>query len=305
MSEHKAAIEEPGLFDAAENKQADEAVKTVADTKSRGGAQDPALAAANERADRLEAEMAELKELVKSMAAGREKSSRRGAADTASTDSRPAARAKSEAAEALSKAVHPEGEDQGRSGAHASGPGGAKGGIPVRDGSSSGDSEARREAGARVEAGDDASASKQPPSPSSAAGEPGVGGGEEELRKDSMMAHLLDSLEAGHDIGHYGRLTFAMIARHFLPHDEVLARLLKDEDLGEEEAEQMLLQVEQRDYSPPRRDRILQWQSEQEFPILPDVDDPDSGNVYRNLNFPKEIYSHIGHYREQKAEAEE
>ena len=119
------------------------------------------------------------------------------------------------------------------------------------------------------------------------------------------MAHLLDSLEAGDDIGHYGRLTFAMIARHFLPHDEVLSHLLKDEDLGEEEAEQMLLQVEQRDYSPPRRDRILQWQSEQEFPILPDVDDPDSGNVYRTLNFPKQIYDHIGHYREQKAEASE
>jgi hypothetical protein len=31
-------------------------------------------------------------------------------------------------------------------------------------------------------------------------------GGEAELRKDSMMAHLLDSLKAGKDIGHYGRL---------------------------------------------------------------------------------------------------
>jgi hypothetical protein len=30
--------------------------------------------------------------------------------------------------------------------------------------------------------------------------------GEAEMRKDSMMAHLLDSLHAGKDIGHYGRL---------------------------------------------------------------------------------------------------
>ena len=89
----------------------------------------------------------------------------------------------------------------------------------------------------------------------------------------------------------------------FLPHDEVLAWMTKDADFGEEDARLMLVQVEGRDYSPPRRDRILQWQSEQEFPILPNVDDPDCGNLYRNLNFPDAIYQHIGHYREQKAEA--
>ena len=85
----------------------------------------------------------------------------------------------------------------------------------IHDGSSSGDSEARREAQQLIEDGDDATSTKQPPSPSSAKGEPGVGGGEKELRKDSMMAHLLDSLDAGKDIGHYGRLVFAMEARHF------------------------------------------------------------------------------------------
>src|SRR5205823_10744542 len=37
--------------------------------------------------------------------------------------------------------------------------------------------------------------------------------GEAELRNDSMMAHLLDSLRDGKDIGHYGRLVFAMVAR--------------------------------------------------------------------------------------------
>lgn len=35
-------------------------------------------------------------------------------------------------------------------------------------------------------------------------------GGEEELPKDSMMSHLIDSLDEGKDIGHYGRLMFAM-----------------------------------------------------------------------------------------------
>ena len=150
----------------------------------------------------------------------------------------------------------------------------------------------------------DAGSTKQPPSPSSASGEPGVDGGEAELRKDSMMAHLLDSLAAGKDIGHYGRLVFAMVARHFLPHDEVLAWMTKDADFSEEDARVMLKQVEGRDYSPPKRERILEWQSQQEFPILPNVDDPDCGNLYRNLKFPEAIYKHIGHYQEQKMDSE-
>lgn len=131
-------------------------------------------------------------------------------------------------------------------------------------------------------------------------GEPEVHG-HEALREDTMMAHLLDSLGRGEDIGHYGRLTFTMIARHFLSDDEVLAELCKDNDLADEDARQMLVQVEGRDYSPPRRERILEWQAEQEFPIIPDRHDPDCGNVYKSLRFPRQTYSHIGHYQEEKA----
>jgi hypothetical protein len=128
--------------------------------------------------------------------------------------------------------------------------------------------------------------------------------GEEELRKDSMMAHLLDSLDAGRDIGHYGRLVFAMVARHFMPHDEVLTKLMQDRDFSEEQARVLLRQLEGRDYNPPRRDRILAWHAQQEFPILPFPEDPDCGNLYRNLKVPQEIYEHIGNYQEAKLEAE-
>jgi hypothetical protein len=128
--------------------------------------------------------------------------------------------------------------------------------------------------------------------------------GEAELRKDSMMAHLMDSLEAGKDIGHYGRLVFAMVARHFMPHQEVLAWLLRDPDFQESDALNMLSQVEGRDYNPPKRDRLLEWHAQQEFPILPHPDDPDCGNLYRNLKFPDAIYNHISQYQEQKAHAE-
>lgn len=151
----------------------------------------------------------------------------------------------------------------------------------------------------------DSEVTKSPASASSAGDETRVEGGETELRNDSMMAHLLDSLSEGKDIGHYGRLVFAMVARHFLPHDEVLGWLTRDKDFEEEQARLMLHQVEGRDYSPPKRERILEWQAKQDFPILPKPDDPDCGNLYRNLKFPEEIYSHIGQYQEKKMEAGE
>ena len=127
--------------------------------------------------------------------------------------------------------------------------------------------------------------------------------GIEELRKNDMMAHLLDSLDQGKDIGHYGRLVFAMVARHFLPEDEVIAHLQKDKDFSEEQARALYLQVQGKDYNPPKRDKILHYQSQQDFPIIPNPDDPDSGNVYRDLQFPDHVYEHISDYYEHKAQA--
>ena len=125
----------------------------------------------------------------------------------------------------------------------------------------------------------------------------------DELKKSGMMAHLIAALEEGKDIGHYGRLVFAMVARHFLSEEEVIALLNKDRDFSEEQAKLLMRQVEGRDYSPPKRDRILAWQKEQEFPICPNPEDPDSCNVYKDLNFPDHVYEHIQGYAEQKAKA--
>ena len=122
-----------------------------------------------------------------------------------------------------------------------------------------------------------------------------------ELRKSQMMAHLLDALEEGQDIGHYGRLTFAMIARHFLSEKDLLHYLQKDQDFSETEAKTLIQQVQGKDYNPPKRDRILEWQSQQTFPICPNAEDPDSCNVYRDLQFPEHVYEHISSYYEQKA----
>lgn len=126
-----------------------------------------------------------------------------------------------------------------------------------------------------------------------------------ELRKNRMMEHLLDALEQGKDIGHYGRLVFVMVARHFLKEDELVRLLTQDPDVSEESARGLLQQVEERDYNPPKRERILEWQEQQDFPILPDSDDPDAGNVYSDLEFPDRIYEHISEYYEQKAHMNE
>lgn len=122
----------------------------------------------------------------------------------------------------------------------------------------------------------------------------------EELRKNDMMAHLLDALDAGKDIGHYGRLVFAMVARHFLSEDDLIDHLQKDSDFTEAEAQTLYKQVQGKDYNPPRRERVLEWQQQQEFPICPNPDDPDSCNVYKDLQFPEHVYEHISDYYQHK-----
>jgi hypothetical protein len=125
--------------------------------------------------------------------------------------------------------------------------------------------------------------------------------GLDELRKSAMMAHLLDALESGTDIGHYGRLVFAMVARHFLTEDELLEWLQKDSDFSEAQARSLVLQVQGRDYNPPKRARILEWQKEQAFPICPD-ENPDECNVYKDLKFPDGVYESISEYYEEKTQ---
>jgi len=126
----------------------------------------------------------------------------------------------------------------------------------------------------------------------------------EDVRKNSMMARLLDALERGEDIGHYGRLVFLMVARHFASADELADLLSRDQSCAAGDARRLIAQVEEAGYSPPKRDKILDFQGRQTYPILENPDDPDAGNVYKDLQFPDDVYEHIGEYREAKARAE-
>ena len=95
-----------------------------------------------------------------------------------------------------------------------------------------------------------------------------------DLRKNDMMAHLLDALEQSKDIGHYGRLVFAMVARHFISDAELVKLLTKDKRFDEEQARTLVAQVQSRDYNPPKRQKIMEFLEQQKFPICPNADDP-------------------------------
>ena len=126
-----------------------------------------------------------------------------------------------------------------------------------------------------------------------------------DLRRSPMMAHLMDALKNGEDIGHYGRLTFAMVAHHFVEPDELLRLLEQDKTMDTAKAKALVQQMESRDYSPPRRERILEWQAQQDFPICPNPDDPDACNPYAELEMPEAVIEHIEEYREQQFDAQQ
>lgn len=127
----------------------------------------------------------------------------------------------------------------------------------------------------------------------------------DDVRRGALMTHLFDALERGEDIGHYGRLTFAMIAHNYLDRDELVDWLSKDPSFDEQQAKALVQQVEERDYNPPSRQRILEWQAKQDFPICPAPEDPDACNPYRDLDIPERVIENIEEYREQQFDAEE
>ncbi len=124
------------------------------------------------------------------------------------------------------------------------------------------------------------------------------------LQDSPTMSRLMDALNEGTDIGHYGQFTFVAVARHFLSEDEITDLLVKQPGMDEDRARALYIQIKEHDYNPPKRDKIIEQQAHQEFQIIENADDPDAGNLYRELRFPDGLYEHINHYYEDKAEAE-
>jgi hypothetical protein len=78
--------------------------------------------------------------------------------------------------------------------------------------------------------------------------------------------------------------------------EELVGLLSKDPSVDEEQVRSLLRQIESRDYNPPKRERILDWGSRQEFPICTTPQDPGQCNVFRYLEFPKEVYDKISEF---------
>ena len=101
-----------------------------------------------------------------------------------------------------------------------------------------------------------------------------------------MMSHLTAALDRGEDIGHYGRLVFAMVARHFLDEPELVSYLARNPGFDEVQARALVKQVQGRDYNPPKREKIMQFQREQAFPICP-TNDPTGATSTRTFSSPR------------------
>ena len=127
----------------------------------------------------------------------------------------------------------------------------------------------------------------------------------DDLRQSPTMAHLLDALDRGEDIGHRGRFTFATVAVRFLDKEEAVEWLAKGGGADEHDAKALVQQVAERGYNPPSRQRLLDYNKEQEFPICPTPEDPNACNLYRELTMPEEVIEDIQEYREQQFDAEE
>ena len=123
----------------------------------------------------------------------------------------------------------------------------------------------------------------------------------EDLRESQMMSHILDALDEAQDIGHYGRLTFAMIAHHFVDNDELVQLLTKDHDADEAEIRAMVQQVEEKGYNPPNRDKILEWQQKQDFQICPNPHHPHVSNQDKDLDIPQGVLEDSQGYRQENA----
>lgn len=122
----------------------------------------------------------------------------------------------------------------------------------------------------------------------------------EQMMSSPTIRRLVEAAEAGEDIGHYGELTLAIVGRYFMSDADLVDLLSRCVEMDRKKAAGLVHQVKEGDYSPPRRETLVHWSSEQQFNLI-NVKDPDSGNLYRELTFPDQVYEHIRHYHEDKA----
>ena len=101
------------------------------------------------------------------------------------------------------------------------------------------------------------------------------------------MARLLDALEAGQDLGHYGQFTFVTVARHFMDEEAILDLLERQPEMDRSKALALVEHVKERGYNPPHRDRIVEQQAKGGFQIIENPQDPDTAISTGSCSSPK------------------
>jgi hypothetical protein len=116
---------------------------------------------------------------------------------------------------------------------------------------------------------------------------------EHNLKKSSIMAHLLRALKRRENIGYYGMLVFAATARFFLSEKKVVRLLSRQPGVGREDIRDIVLQIKERRLPPPSLERIFMWQELQDFSVCPDYTDIDACDLYRQLQFPEGVRDNV------------
>jgi hypothetical protein len=114
-----------------------------------------------------------------------------------------------------------------------------------------------------------------------------------------MMGHMLDALDNGEDIGHYGRLVFAMIGHHFVSEDELVKLLTKDprHERAGDPGDGAAGPGEGLQPAAAREDpRVPEPAGTSRSAPIPTTQTP--AIPYQELQFPDEVYESIQEYRE-------
>jgi len=77
-----------------------------------------------------------------------------------------------------------------------------------------------------------------------------------------------------------------MIGRHAVSSDELVELLTKDHDADEQEMRALVQQVGEKGYSPPRREKFLEYQSQQDFRSAPSPTIPTHATLTRSWSSP-------------------
>ena len=128
----------------------------------------------------------------------------------------------------------------------------------------------------------------------------------DDLKRNPMMRRIIQTMESGQDVGHYGRFIFTVVASYFIGEKEITDLLKRQPEIEDsEEALGFYLQVASARYVMPTSARIRAWDKSEEqknFPLIIQGD-RNSGNLYREIPLPQQALVSVRSYWREAAVA--